>query len=427
MAVFALTLRGGCTPGGVGRLLRRRRCSRVAGVGAGRQLPPTTTRGPLPCPSLLLCPSLPPGTFEKAQAPPVQHAPSALCCLPPPSFPPPGTPLEPAAKRRLVGPLSSAYLLSLPLNAGLLAWGGWVVLAGDGACWSAGQKSMPNSSERRQHPPPSLRHSRKGGVLCHGGQRPSPLLRRALCGWVGGWVWVGWVGGGGGGGGGCVCVCVGGGGGGGMARGVRAGRLTPTRASRYARHADALHAPGRTAPAAPCRPLPSSLLFTCSHVWRLWCDPGPSVSCTLCRHGRACKAHLRRSSACIICGRAYKTRLHLWEGTARTPGGPRFRRARPPRRRRPFPHAPPPPLFFALRPPCFSVGILVSYNQLGDVEHGNTWHSVTRTGASSMLHLIGSFGAAHRCAGPGRRGRGSRGAIDGGCVGALQSSECGCP
>lgn len=52
-----------------------------------------------------------------------------------------GTPLEPS-KRRWVSVLSHAYLLSLPLNAGLLAWGGWVVEAGDGTCWSSGNKKM---------------------------------------------------------------------------------------------------------------------------------------------------------------------------------------------------------------------------------------------------------------------------------------------
>eukprot|EP00887_Chlorella_sp_A99_P004647 scaffold4.g4647.t1 len=53
-----------------------------------------------------------------------------------------GTPLEPS-KRAWVSRLSTAYLLSLPVNAGLLAWGGWVVEAGDGSCWSSGDKAMP--------------------------------------------------------------------------------------------------------------------------------------------------------------------------------------------------------------------------------------------------------------------------------------------
>lgn len=53
-----------------------------------------------------------------------------------------GTPLEPS-KRRWVSRLSYAYLASLPLNCGLLAWAAWVVEAGDGSCWSSGNKSMP--------------------------------------------------------------------------------------------------------------------------------------------------------------------------------------------------------------------------------------------------------------------------------------------
>ena len=44
-----------------------------------------------------------------------------------------------------MGRLLDAFLLSLLVAAGTLAWGGWVVLAGDGACWSGGAKSMPNS------------------------------------------------------------------------------------------------------------------------------------------------------------------------------------------------------------------------------------------------------------------------------------------
>ena len=56
-----------------------------------------------------------------------------------------GTPLEPS-KRRWVTWLSYAYLASLPINAGVLAWAGWVVEAGDGSCWSSGDKQMPASS-----------------------------------------------------------------------------------------------------------------------------------------------------------------------------------------------------------------------------------------------------------------------------------------
>ena len=52
-----------------------------------------------------------------------------------------GTPLEPS-KRRWVTWLSYAFLASLPVNAGLLAWAGWVVEAGDGTCWSSGNKKM---------------------------------------------------------------------------------------------------------------------------------------------------------------------------------------------------------------------------------------------------------------------------------------------
>lgn len=58
---------------------------------------------------------------------------------------PPGTPLEPASKRRWVGHLSLAYLASLPANIGLVAWADWVVRAGDGSCWSSGNRSMPSS------------------------------------------------------------------------------------------------------------------------------------------------------------------------------------------------------------------------------------------------------------------------------------------
>jgi hypothetical protein len=55
---------------------------------------------------------------------------------------PAGTPLEPS-KRPWVTRLSWAYLSTLPINAGLLAYSAWVVLAGDGSCWSSGNTSMP--------------------------------------------------------------------------------------------------------------------------------------------------------------------------------------------------------------------------------------------------------------------------------------------
>lgn len=54
---------------------------------------------------------------------------------------PAGTPLEPS-RRRWVGRLLDAFVASLVLMTGCLAWGGWVVLAGDGSCWSSGSKSM---------------------------------------------------------------------------------------------------------------------------------------------------------------------------------------------------------------------------------------------------------------------------------------------
>lgn len=56
-----------------------------------------------------------------------------------------GTPLEPASKRRWVDVLSYAYLASLPLNVGLLAWACWVVRVSDGSCWSSGDRAMPTS------------------------------------------------------------------------------------------------------------------------------------------------------------------------------------------------------------------------------------------------------------------------------------------
>lgn len=59
--------------------------------------------------------------------------------------PPPGTPLEPASKRRWVGRLSHAFLASIPVNIGLVAWADWVVRAGDGTCWSSDNRSMPSS------------------------------------------------------------------------------------------------------------------------------------------------------------------------------------------------------------------------------------------------------------------------------------------
>lgn len=53
-----------------------------------------------------------------------------------------------------------------------------------------------------------------------------------------------------------------------------------------------------------------------------------------------------------------------------------------------------------LRLPC-SVGIAISYNQLGDVVRGNGWHAATRTGASALLHRLASWRAQHRrVAGP---------------------------
>lgn len=58
-----------------------------------------------------------------------------------------GTPLEPS-KRRLVVWLSGAFVLSIPINFGLLAWGAWVVEAGDGSCWSSDDKKMPGALTR---------------------------------------------------------------------------------------------------------------------------------------------------------------------------------------------------------------------------------------------------------------------------------------
>ncbi|KAL4440381.1 hypothetical protein ABPG75_003382 [Micractinium tetrahymenae] len=56
-----------------------------------------------------------------------------------------GTPLEPESKHRWVRRLSYAYLASIPVNIGLVAWADWVVRAGDGSCWSSDNRSMPSS------------------------------------------------------------------------------------------------------------------------------------------------------------------------------------------------------------------------------------------------------------------------------------------
>lgn len=69
----------------------------------------------------------------------------AIACASPP--PPPlvsGTPLEPS-KRRWVVWLSGAFLVSIPINFGLLAWGAWAVESGDGSCWSSDDKKMPGA------------------------------------------------------------------------------------------------------------------------------------------------------------------------------------------------------------------------------------------------------------------------------------------
>ena len=47
-----------------------------------------------------------------------------------------------------MGWLSAAFLVSIPINFGLLAWGAWVVEAGDGSCWSSDDKKMPGTLPR---------------------------------------------------------------------------------------------------------------------------------------------------------------------------------------------------------------------------------------------------------------------------------------
>ena len=41
-----------------------------------------------------------------------------------------------------MAPITYAYLASLPIAFGVLAYAAWVVEAGDGSCWSSGSKKM---------------------------------------------------------------------------------------------------------------------------------------------------------------------------------------------------------------------------------------------------------------------------------------------
>lgn len=120
-----------------GRWLLPRACARMPG--RGLRLPAAPSLRPAAA-----HPPRPPGPHVPPHPPrpPGPHVPCPRTHPTPPHRP--GTPLEPS-KRRWVDRLLCAFALSLPINAGLLAWGGWVVLAGDGSCWSSGDKSMPNS------------------------------------------------------------------------------------------------------------------------------------------------------------------------------------------------------------------------------------------------------------------------------------------
>lgn len=42
------------------------------------------------------------------------------------------------------------------------------------------------------------------------------------------------------------------------------------------------------------------------------------------------------------------------------------------------------------------VGIVLNYNMLGNVSAGDKFATTTRTGASGLLHLVGSWRQQHR-------------------------------